>query len=218
MIHLRAQNICKSFGSENILNGVNFTVSANETVAIVGRSGSGKSTLLQICGLLDDCDSGEIEICGENCCFMCNDRKTLVRRHNIGFIYQFHHLLSEFTAVENLMLPQLICGIAKSVAKENAMSYLERFGLKNKAHSFVSQLSGGERQRIAILRSVINSPKLILADEPTGNLDGKNAMLAFDLLCEVAMENNACMVIVTHSTDLAKMCSRVLSLENGILK
>lgn len=217
---LRANNIKKGFADVDkglVLNGVDLSVKTHESVAIVGKSGSGKSTFLQICGLLDNPSSGSITIDGVDSAKLSDDRKTLIRRNKIGFIYQFHHLLSEFSVMENLVIPQLICGTDETSARQKAIDFLEKFGLINKKNSFIHQLSGGERQRVAIIRSIINNPKLILADEPTGNLDNANAQVAFDLLQNVLLHSNAAMVIATHSIEIAKMCSRVMLLENGLL-
>lgn len=217
---LRANNIKKGFADVDkglVLNGIDLSVKPKESVAIVGKSGSGKSTFLQICGLLDAPSSGSITIDGVDSAKLSDDNKTLIRRNKIGFVYQFHHLLSEFSAIENLIIPQLICGTDEIKAVQKATDFLEKFDLYSKKNSFVHQLSGGERQRIAIIRSIINDPKLILADEPTGNLDNANAQVAFDLLQNVLLHSNAAMLIATHSMEIAKMCSRVLSMENGLL-
>ncbi len=217
---LRANNIKKGFADVDkglVLNGIDLSVKPQESIAIVGKSGSGKSTFLQICGLLDTPSSGNITIDGVDCAKLSDDEKTLIRRNKIGFVYQFHHLLSEFSVMENLVIPQLIRGIDEENARQKAKDFLEKFTLINKKDSFIHQLSGGERQRVAIIRSIINDPKLILADEPTGNLDNTNAQVAFDLLQNVLFHSNAAMVIATHSMEIAKMCSRVMSLENGVL-
>ncbi len=217
---LRANNIKKGFADVDkglVLNSIDLSVKPRESIAIVGKSGSGKSTFLQICGLLDTPSSGNITVDGVDCAKLSDDEKTLIRRNKIGFVYQFHHLLSEFSVMENLVIPQLICGIDEENARQKAKDFLEKFTLINKKDSFIHQLSGGERQRVAIIRSIINDPKLILADEPTGNLDNANAQVAFDLLQNVLLHSNAAMVIATHSMEIAKMCSRVMSLENGVL-
>ncbi len=217
---LRANNIKKGFADVDkglVLNSIDLSVKPRESIAIVGKSGSGKSTFLQICGLLDTPSSGNITVDGVDCAKLSDDEKTLIRRNKIGFVYQFHHLLSEFSVMENLVIPQLICGIDEENARQKAKDFLEKFTLINKKDSFIHQLSGGERQRVAIIRSIINDPKLILADEPTGNLDNTNAQVAFDLLQNVLLHSNTAMVIATHSMEIAKMCSRVMSLENGVL-
>ena len=218
---LQIRNIKKSFSSSDInfiLSGVDLDVKFGESVAIVGKSGSGKSTLLQICGLLDEPTEGSVIINGSQCSAISDDKKTLIRRNSIGFIYQFHHLLSEFNVLENLTIPQLICNVDSNIAEDKAIEYLNRFHLENKKHSYIQNLSGGERQRIAIIRSIINKPQIIIADEPTGNLDNANAMVAFELLNEVLKYSNAGMIIATHSLEMANLCSKMLVLENGTLK
>jgi lipoprotein-releasing system ATP-binding protein len=217
---LKTNNIKKGFADVDkglVLKGIDLFVKPQESIAIVGKSGSGKSTLLQICGLLDTPSSGHITIDGTDSRKLSDDEKTLIRRNKIGFVYQFHHLLSEFSVIENLVIPQLICDAHEEEARQKATDFLQKFDLVSKKDSFIHQLSGGEKQRVAIIRSVVNNPKLILADEPTGNLDNTNAQIAFDLLQNVLLHSNAAMVIATHSMEIAKMCSRVMLLENGIL-
>jgi lipoprotein-releasing system ATP-binding protein len=211
---LKSLNISKSWGDIDVLNDLNLEVKSGETIAIVGKSGSGKSTFLQICGLLDIPSSGSIIIDGQECSHMSDLNQTIIRRNKIGFIYQFHHLLSEFTVIENLVIPQLICQIDEKLAEKKAMVYLEKFGLIDKKDSLIQYLSGGQKQRIAIIRAVINNPKLIIADEPTGNLDNHNAIIAFKILQEVVSTSGAGMIIATHSLELANLCSRLISLEN----
>ena len=211
---LKSLNISKSWGDIAVLNDLNLEVKSGETIAIVGKSGSGKSTFLQICGLLDVPSSGSIIIDGQECSNMSDLNLTIIRRNKIGFIYQFHHLLSEFTVIENLVIPQLICRVDEKLAEKKAMVYLEKFGLIDKKDSLIQYLSGGQKQRIAIIRAVINNPKLIIADEPTGNLDNDNAIIAFKILQEVVSTSGAGMIIATHSLELANLCSRVISLEN----
>lgn len=213
---LRLQGIKKQFSDTVVLNSVDFQVHQGESIAILGNSGSGKSTLLQICGLLDTPDSGEIIIEDQKCNSLSESEKTLIRRHKIGFIYQFHHLLAEFTVLENLIIPQLLCKASRSTAKQNAISALERFSLSHKQNSLVNELSGGEKQRVAIIRGIINNPKLIIADEPTGNLDNTNAMIAFEMLTHISKSST--LLMVTHNKELADLCSRVIFLENGNLK
>jgi len=215
---LQATGISKSWGDIDVLQGIDFQLLPNETVAIVGKSGSGKSTFLQICGLLDIPSSGTIVIDGQECSNMSDLNQTIIRRHKIGFVYQFHHLLSEFTVIENLVIPQLICQIDEKLAEKKAMVYLEKFVLIDKKDSPIQYLSGGQKQRVAIIRAVINNPKLIIADEPTGNLDNNNAIIAFKILQEVVFTSGAGMIIATHSLELANLCSRVISLENGKFK
>lgn len=215
---LQAAGINKNWGDVDVLQEINFELLPNETVAIIGKSGSGKSTFLQICGLLDKPNSGKIIIDGEDCTESSDYVKTIIRRHKIGFVYQFHHLLSEFNVLENLVIPQLICGISLANARKKAMVYLEKLGLIDKKDAPIQTLSGGQKQRIAIIRAVINSPKLIIADEPTGNLDNDNAITAFKLLQEVVSNSGAGMIIATHSLELANFCSRIILLDHGNFK
>ena len=218
---LQIKNIKKHFNETDtsfILDGISLDVKYGESIAVVGKSGSGKSTFLQICGLLDEPTEGQINIDGAVCNNASDNFKTSIRREKIGFVYQFHHLLSEFNVMENLVIPQLIYGKDKKDAEHRAIEYLEKFNLMNKQESLIHHLSGGEKQRIAIIRSIINQPKIIFADEPTGNLDNTNAMVAFDLLNAVLKHSNAAMIIATHSLELAHKCSKVMMLENGILK
>lgn len=217
---LQAKNVRKSFNdpdSGSVLNSIDLEIKRGESVAIVGKSGSGKSTFLQIAGLLDDPTDGEILIEGISSKTLSDDEKTLIRRHKIGFVYQFHHLLSEFNVIENLIIPQLLVGKSGKEAESIATQYLNKFDLISKRDSLVHNLSGGERQRVAIIRSIVNNPGVIIADEPTGNLDNVNARIAFDLLKEVLQLSGAGMVIATHSLEMAGLCSRIMILENGKL-
>jgi lipoprotein-releasing system ATP-binding protein len=211
---LQAIGISKSWGEIRILQEVNLNVSPGESIAIVGKSGSGKSTFLHICGLLDMQDSGQLIIDGQDMILASDYIKTITRRKKIGFVYQFHHLLSEFNVIENLIIPQLIYGKDSYSAKDNAMILLDRFDLLNKKDSPIQDLSGGQKQRIAIIRAIINNPQLIIADEPTGNLDNDNAMLVFKLLQEVIANSGAGMIIATHSLELANFCSKVILLDH----
>jgi len=211
---LEAIGISKSWGDIKILEDVTLTVSQGESIAIVGKSGSGKSTFLHICGLLDKQDSGKIIIDREDFTDASDYVKTTIRRNKIGFVYQHHHLLSEFNVIENLIIPQLIYGRNQTIAEENAMVLLDRFDLRDKKNSPVQNLSGGQKQRVAIIRAIINNPKLIIADEPTGNLDNDNALLVFKLLQEVISSSGAGMIIATHSLELANFCSKVILLDH----
>ena len=215
---LQATGINKSWGDIRVLKNVSLTLSPGESIAIVGQSGSGKSTFLQICGLLDQPNSGQLLIDGEDSTIASDYIRTILRRHKIGFVYQFHHLLSEFNVIENLVIPQLICGTDEKLAKEQAIMYLDKFGLLDKKDSPVQNLSGGQKQRVAIIRAVINNPKLIIADEPTGNLDNDNAILVFKSLQEVVSNSGAGMIIATHSLELANLCSRIVLLHHGEFK
>ena len=218
-IVLQAHDITKHFISGkskiDVLKSINFSVYAGDSIAIVGKSGSGKSTLLQICGLLDKPSQGSISICDINS-KDCNDVElTNIRRKKVGFIYQFHHLLPEFSVLENLMIPQLINGVSKKGSRRVSMEYLEMINMQHRAASQISELSGGEQQRISILRGLINSPELVLADEPTGSLDESNAKMVFDCFFAILQKQNTSMVIVTHNIELAKRCTRIMELEDG---
>ena len=189
---LQAKNIIKTYNEDkirtNVLKGVNIDIYSNELTAIVGKSGSGKSTLLHILGTLDKADSGEIIYKGEELLKLSDKKKAAFRNIHLGFVYQFHHLLSDFSALENVMMPMLIAGINKNDAKQRALELLEKVALSEKADSRPSELSGGQRQRVAIARALANNPELILADEPTGNLDDKTSNEVMNLLKESAKE------------------------------
>lgn len=204
-------------GSEStqVLKGVDLTIEAGEQVAILGQSGSGKSTLLHILGLLDQGTSGNITILDEIPSVLNDEKRAQFRNQNIGFIYQFHHLLMEFTALENVMMPRLIAGDDKLNAEQAATRLLEKVGLSHRLHHRPSQLSGGERQRVAIARALVNEPKLVLADEPTGNLDKKNAQQVFELFLDINKSLNTTLVVVTHDQQLAEQFGRVIQLDDG---
>lgn len=201
----------------SVLNHLNLEVRSGEVVALVGPSGSGKSTLLQIAGLLDTPTSGEVMIQKENMSNATDAKRTVARRKHIGFIYQFHHLLPEFSALENVMMPQLIAGVANADAKAKAISLLSQMGLRERLHHRPAALSGGEQQRVAIARALANDPALLLADEPTGNLDATTAESVFEILTRMAQEKKIAMLVATHNLDLARRMDRMLRLENGKL-
>ncbi len=213
------QNVHKHFiqGGEEIkvLNGINISLNPGEVVALVGPSGSGKTTLLQIAGLLDKPQSGIIKISDEDFATANDKRRTAARRKNIGFVYQFHHLLPEFTALENLCIPQIINGVAKTAALKKAEELLEVMGLSDRKTHRPSQLSGGQQQRVAIARALANSPAVILADEPTGNLDEHNSGIVFDLLRQMIKKTNCCALIATHNQALVDKMDRVLKIHGG---
>ncbi|CEI84989.1 ABC transporter ATP-binding protein [Ehrlichia minasensis] len=215
-------NISKFFGKDNklpIITNANLQIKKGEIVALIGRSGSGKSTLLHIAGLLDTPSSGSVFINNIECSNKTSDKdKTFLRRHFLGFIYQFHHLLQEFSVLENVMLPQIIIGKSKSIAKKNAMEILERVKLQDKFSMSISQLSGGERQRVAIARSLINCPLIVLADEPTGSLDNYTAFEVFSLLQEHAKEKNIAMFLATHNKSLAQKACRIIEINSCMLR
>ena len=198
-----------------VLRGASLTVAAGEVVALVAPSGAGKSTLLQIAGLLDVADQGTVQY-GARQMTGLNDRaRTDARRAEVGFIYQFHHLLPEFSALENITLPQLAHGIAKPVAEARARDLLARVGVLARESHRPAALSGGEQQRVAFCRALANSPKLLLADEPTGNLDPANAAQVFDVLMQIVRETGLSALIATHNMDLAARMDRVVRLQDG---
>ena len=188
-----------------------------ETVALLGPSGAGKSTLLHISGLLEKPDAGRVILNGVDCGTLNDNERTRVRRMDVGFVYQFHHLLPEFTALENVMLPQLILGRTKAEAKARAESLLETLGLKDRWDHRPAELSGGEQQRVAIARAVANQPKVLLADEPTGNLDPHTAERVFEALMRLVNEEGVAAVVATHNLELAARMDRTLRLEDGHL-
>lgn len=200
-----------------ILKGVNLAIQRGEVVALLGPSGSGKTTLLQIAGLLENPTSGEVFINGKKIESGADKERTQLRRTEIGFVYQFHHLLPDFTALENLMLPQFISGVPKAEAKMRAGKLLESVGLEKRAEHFPSQLSGGEQQRVAIARGLVNRPALLLADEPTGNLDPKTAEDVFWVLMQTIKSLKIGALVVTHNHELAGRMDRVLELKNGLV-
>lgn len=218
---LQAKNIIKTYNEDkirtNVLKGVNIDIYSNELTAIVGKSGSGKSTLLHILGTLDKADCGEIIYKGEDLLKLSEKKKAAFRNIHLGFVYQFHHLLSDFSALENVMMPMLIAGINKNDAKQRALELLEKVALSEKADSRPSELSGGQRQRVAIARALANNPELILADEPTGNLDEKNAQMVFSLFEKLVKEDKIAVVIVTHDNSLSEKCDRVYTMKDGII-
>ena len=199
----------------HVLNGADLKIERGEMVALIGPSGSGKSTLLQIAGLLEPPNKGDVLIDGLKIEDNDDNHRTTLRRSHVGFVYQFHHLLPDFTAVENLVLPQLIGGEKRKDARNKALYMLERVGLKDRAEHFPSELSGGEQQRVAIARALINDPALLLADEPTGNLDPKTADNVFEILLDTARTAGLGALIATHDYDLAGRMDRQLKIENG---
>lgn len=216
---LSAQNLTKTFiqGDKTlrVLKSVNLALTPGEVVALVGVSGSGKSTLLQLLGLLDTPTSGGITLEGRETTSLSDEDRTSLRRRKIGFVYQFHHLLPQFTALENISLAQQINGASRAAAEKKAAALLERLALQERASHRPSQLSGGEQQRVAILRALANNPDLLLADEPTGNLDERTATLVFEELLSLAKETQMACLIATHSPDLAAKMDRILHLRDG---
>lgn len=204
--------------SLTVLNNLNIEVKAGEVVALVGQSGAGKTTLLQIAGLLDNPTSGEVKINGEDLSAADDKKRTLARQKNIGFIYQFHHLLPEFTALENVVLPQMIAGSPRKSAEEKAASLLGLLGLSDRLHHRPAKLSGGEQQRVAVARAMANNPTLVLADEPTGNLDPSTAENVFSMFMKLAKNSMQSALVATHNMELAKRMDRIVHLEGGVLK
>ena len=212
---LRAENIQKSYGELSILKGVNLEVKQNEIVSIVGTSGAGKTTLLQILGTLDQPTSGKLIIDGEDPFSLTESKLSTFRNTSLGFIFQFHQLLPEFTACENIMLPALIKGQNKKEAEEQAISLLEKVGLQDRIKHKPSELSGGEQQRTAVCRALMNKPKIIFGDEPSGNLDTQSSKELHELFFKLREEYNQTFVIVTHNKELSDMADRSLTMVDG---
>ena len=200
-----------------VLDGVSLRVAAGEVVALVAPSGAGKSTLLHIAGLLDTPDAGTVRIGGEDMSARSDRRRTLTRRSEVGFIYQFHHLLPEFSALENIVLPQLANGVPRRDAQARAEDLLTRVGIAPRASHRPAALSGGEQQRVAFCRALANAPKLLLADEPTGNLDPATSDQVFAALVELVRDTGLAAVIATHNPELAARMDRTVRLDNGRL-
>ena len=201
----------------DVLNGVRVSVKAGEIVALIGPSGSGKTTLLQVAGLLDRPDKGDVWIGGAACGKMTDRERTQIRRERIGFVYQFHHLLPDFSALENVVLPQRIAGRGISQSTSHAKDLLGRLGLGERLNHRPGKLSGGERQRVAIARAVANSPDILLGDEPTGNLDQRTANNVFQALLDLVREHNVSALIATHNAELAQRMDRTLVMQDGKL-
>ena len=218
---VRAAGVFKSFGSGNdrieILKNLDFHLNEGETVAILGPSGIGKSTLLHILGTLDRPDSGTLLFRGREVLKYPSEKLARFRNEFIGFVFQFHHLLPEFSALENVMMPLLINGLPKKEATAGAGALLDRVGLNRRLHHRVNELSGGEQQRVALARALVLKPPLLLADEPTGNLDKRNSEQVHELLCQLNREFGMTLVVVTHSAELAAYMSRRVTLVDGQL-
>lgn len=219
---LRLTGISKAYnpGAPNevqVLRGIDLTVASGEVVALVAPSGAGKSTLLHIAGLLDTADSGTVEIAGDDLTGQSDRKRTGVRRADVGFIYQFHHLLPEFTALENIVLPQLANGVARKVAEARARDLLAQVGIAERADHRPAAMSGGEQQRVAFCRALANAPRLLLADEPTGNLDPSTSDQVFAALMALVRGTGLSAVIATHNLELAARMDRQIRLEAGQL-
>jgi lipoprotein-releasing system ATP-binding protein len=219
---LEARNVARHFQQGpvtlEVLNAVNVSILAGERLSIVGSSGSGKTTLLQILGGLDKPSQGQVLVDGKDIHVLGEKARGELRNHAIGFVYQFHHLLPEFSALENVAMPLLVRRMKTSEAKDRAAEILKRVGLGERLTHRPHQLSGGERQRAAVARALVTQPKLVLADEPTGNLDGKNAEGVFELMLELNRERRTSLVIVTHDLRIAARMDRALEIENGSLR
>ncbi|RUR12055.1 lipoprotein-releasing ABC transporter ATP-binding protein LolD [Legionella sp. km772] len=218
---LRSQQLHKVYtdGSSkiNVLKNINLDIAKGDRVAIIGPSGSGKSTLLHLFGGLDKPTEGSVTIHDTDWQKLNEKQRCQLRNQNLGFVYQFHHLLPEFTALENVSMPLLLAGIAIPDAEQNAEAILEQVGLKARIHHKPAQLSGGERQRVAIARALVHQPRCVLADEPTGNLDQTTAHKVFDLMLDLNKKMNTALVIVTHDVQIANRMDRVLELHEGTL-
>jgi lipoprotein-releasing system ATP-binding protein len=218
---LRLSAITRSYKQGNsvlrIFENASLDISAGQIVSLVGPSGAGKSSLLHIAGLLEAPDSGEVVIGGRNCVKLRDGARTAVRRHELGFVYQSHNLLPEFSALENVVLPQMIAGVKRRVAEDFAIELLDRLGLFERARHRPAELSGGEQQRVAIARALANRPHVLLADEPTGNLDPKTAKMVFSELLSVCRTQGVAALIATHNLDLASRMDRVVLLHEGRL-
>ena len=217
MTVIEASNVHKNYDDLEILKGVDLEIKQGEIVSIVGASGAGKTTLLQILGTLDKADTGSIKILDTEVSRLKSKALSSFRNKNIGFVFQFHHLLPEFTALENASLPLYIAGFSKTEAAKRATEYLSFMGLENRLDHKPSELSGGEQQRVAVARSLVNKPAIVFADEPSGNLDSTSAKELHQLFFDLREKYNQTFVIVTHNTELANMADRKLEMKDGII-
>lgn len=214
---LKATGIIKNYGTLPVLKGVDITIQKGEIVSIVGSSGAGKSTLLHILGTLDKAEQGKITLENEPVSELTGKKLAAFRNKHIGFVFQFHHLLPEFTALENVCIPGWIAGTKKKEVSERAMELLAILGLSQRLENKPNQLSGGEQQRVAVARALINNPSIIMADEPTGNLDSKNAKELHQLFIDLRKNFNQTFLIVTHNEELAQMSDRTLHMKDGYM-
>ena len=217
---LRLSGVKKTYnrgtaGAIEVLRGVDLVLERGEMVALVAPSGAGKSTLLHMAGLLDTPDAGSVEIAGQPMQGLSDRRRTLVRREDVGFVYQFHHLLPEFSALENIMLPQLAAGVGQRAAQARAMALMAQVGVQGRAAHRPAALSGGEQQRVAFCRALANAPQVLLADEPTGNLDPATSDTVFETLIALVRDTGLSALVATHNMDLAARMDRVVRLEAG---
>lgn len=215
---LQGINLQKSYGTLQVLKGVDIGVAEGEVVALVGASGAGKSTLLQLLGTLDAPDQGSVIFQGKDLAKMNAKTQAAYRNESLGFVFQFHHLLPEFTALENVCMPAWIARKNEKTTQERAKSLLHRLGLSDKIDNKPAQLSGGEAQRVAVARALINAPAMILADEPTGNLDTANSELLFSLMCDLARETKTAFLLVTHNDALAARADRCYRMKDGLIE